>query len=294
MQGFQTMRKWVKYTIDNSREEGVVFKDKSRTAEEHAKDMDGYHSDVSYDNKESFFKKWYHHQDRSRIKTYSEFVQKYVDKKNKILSLASGRCAGELYLLDQGYNIVCSDLRELNIHRDAKQLFPEFRFLLLNTLNLELRQSYDVITAFSLIYLFDDDELKLFFKNVANSLNRGGALLIDPSGAADNESTLLLDEVFLKYQTCLKKMVLSLLGKPNSLVSKHHGFRRTDEEIIAKAKEAGFELEVVERNDFLMELRRIRILSMIFNRSGLARKIGGTLGRKMPYVRLFLFRLASH
>jgi hypothetical protein len=287
------MRKWVKYTIDNSRKDGVAFKDKSRTAEEHATDMDWYHSDESYKSKESFLKKWYHHQDRSRIKTYNEFVQKYVDKNNKILSLASGRCAGELYLLEQGYNIVCSDLSELDIHRDAKQLFLEFRFLLLNVLKFELKENYDIITAFSLIYLFDDDELKLFFENVADSLSAGGALLIDPSGAEDNRSTLLLDEVFLKYQTCLKKMLLSLFGQSNSLVIKQHGYRRTDEEIIAKAKEAGFELEVVERSDFLMELRRIRILSIIFNRSALARKIGSLLGKKMPYVRLFLFRLVT-
>jgi len=286
------MRTWVKYTIDNSKA-GVVFKDRSRTAEEHAVDMDGYHSDESYETKASFFEKWYHHQDRSRIKTYSQFVQKYVDKKSKILSLASGRCAGELYLMEQGYNIVCSDLTELNIHRDAKQLFPEFQFLLLNTLKLELQETYDTITAFSLIYLFDDDELKLFFENVANCLKPGGTLLMDPSGAADNESTLLLDELFLKYQTCLKKMVLSLSGKPNHLVAKQHGFRRTDDEIIAHAKEAGFEIEVIERSDYLMELRRIRILSIIFNRSGLARKIGSFFGRKMPYVRLFKFRLAT-
>jgi hypothetical protein len=283
------MRKWVKYFHDRSIK-GKVCNEKSSTPEDHARDMGGYHSDASYKDKEFFFAKWYHNQQDGRLETYNRFVQSNLDKKVRILSLASGRCAGEIYLLAQGHDIVCSDLRELDIHDDARKLFPLFRFFLLDILRSSLQKKYDAITAFSLLYLFSDNDLKVFFRNVSSSLNDDGVLILDPGGASDNRVTLFMDEFFLKYEVCLIRAILFALSKSSALVVKHHGFRRSDDEIIAAAKEAGFELVATEDGDFLTEFRRSRILGYLLRKSNIARKIISAIGRKIPYIRLFAFR----
>jgi hypothetical protein len=286
------MRKWVKYFNERSLR-GKVFRDKSSAPEDHSKDMGGYDTDVSYKNKDDFFSKWYVNLHYGRLPAYNQFIQTHVDKKDKILSLASGRCAGELYLLEQGYDIACSDLKELNIHSGVKKLFPQFRFFPLDILRPSLQEKYDAIAALSLIYAFDDNELKLFFENTSNSLNAGGCLIIDPSGSSDNRITAFMDEVFLKYETYLKRIILFSLGIPSAFVAKHHGFRRTDQEIVDIAKDAGFELIVIEYSDFLMEFRRSRFLGELLERSDWVKKAISIIGKKTPYIRLFKFELIA-
>ncbi len=283
------MRRWVKYLHDFS-VRGEIFKEKSKAPEDLAVDMGGYQPDTSYKRKDSFFENWYLNKDNSRLQTYNNFIQSHLDKKAKILSLASGRCAAELYLLEKGYDIVCSDLKELKIHDDAKQLIPSFRFSPLDILKPSLHGKYDAVTAFSLIYLFDKDDLNLFFENVSNSLSMGGNLILDPGGASDSRTTLFMDEFILKYETLMKRIILFVFGKPSASVVKHHGFRRSDQEIIVAAKEAGFELVATEYDDFFTELRRSWILQCLLGAGGFVSKAFSVVGRKMPYVRLFLFK----
>lgn len=273
------MREWFKYLYDRTNR-GKVFKLKSSTPEEHAKDMGGYHSGSSYRSKSEFFENWYLSKQSGRLETYNNFVQRNLDKKTKVLSLARGRCAGELYLLEQGFNIVCSDLRELGIHGDSQQLFPLFKFFPLDILQSSSREKYDAITAFSLLYLFTDDELKLFFKNVSSSLSGEGILILDPGGASDNRITLFMDEFFLKCENWLVRVILFLLNKPNALIVKHQGFRRTDNEIIAAGEEAGFVLVATEYADFLTEFRRSRIFRYLLEKSDYAEKVLSIIGKK--------------
>jgi hypothetical protein len=206
------MRRWVKYSLDFSIR-GKIFKEKSRAPEDHALDMGGYQPDMSYKSKDSFFENWYMNKYYGRLQTYNQFIQCHLDKRAKILSLASGRCSAELYLLEKGYDIVCSDLKELKIHDDAKQLIPSFRFIPLDILRPSLHEHYDAVTAFSLLYLFDKDDLNLFFKNVSSTLNIGGKLIIDPGGASDNRGTFFLDEIFFEIRSLPKAFYFVCVGQ---------------------------------------------------------------------------------
>lgn len=284
------MRKWIKYFLA-SEKQGRVWEDKSTTAEDHERDMGGYLPDLSYGNKEDFFAKWYFNYHKGRIRTYNNFLVNHLDKKKKILSLASGRCAGELFLVDKGYSVTCSDLKELRMHGETRRLFPSFKFFTFNIFEPPLMEKYDAITAFSLIYLFDRNELKLFFENVASSLNDLGSLIMDGGSAPDNLGTLFIDEVVVRCETFLNYLALNILGKRNFWVAKHQGFRWTDNEIVAVAREAGLELIATENNDFLSEFERSRLFRFLIKKSALAEKIFSIIGRKIPYIRLFNFKL---
>ncbi len=283
------MRKWIKYFNDRSIK-GKVFQGKSSAPEEHARDMGGYHLDETYKNKTDFFETWYLNQNDGRLEVYNQFIQGNLDKKDKILSLASGRSSAELYLTEKGYDITCSDLEELSIHRNAKLLFPEFKFFPLDILRSSLSEKYDAVTALSVLYLFDDYELRIFFENVSVALNPGGGLIIDPGGASDSWITLLIDNFLLKYEACLQRIILFCLNKPCAAVEKHHGFRRSDDEIVTAAKAAGFVLVGTKYDDFISEFRRSPILGALLKRSNLARKVVSVIGRKAPYIRLFMFK----
>lgn len=283
------MRKWIKYYNDR-RIKGKVFQDKSSAAEEHAKDMGGYHLDETYKNKTDFFEAWYLNQNDGRLEVYNQFIQGNLYKKDKILSLASGRSSAELYLMEKGYDISCSDLEELIIHRSAKLLFPSFRFFPLNILRSSSPEKYDAVTALSVLYLFDDDELNCFFENVSVSLNDGGSLILDPGGASDSLITLLIDNFLLKFEACVQRIILFCLNKPCAAVEKHHGFRRSDQEIVTAAKAAGFVLLDTKHDDFLSEFRRSPILGALLKRSNLAKKVISVIGRRAPYIRLFMFK----
>jgi hypothetical protein len=73
-------------------------------------------------------------------------------------------------------------------------------------------------------------------------------------------------------------------------VLKHHGFRSSDQEIVDTAKAAGFELVATEYGDFLTELGRSRVLQRLLGTGDFMGKAFSLVGRKMPYLRLFMFK----
>ena len=103
------MRSWIKYQIDDSTDK-VTRSAKDSSFSEHADAM-GYceEGDVSED-KNKFFNKFYYNYHSGRLLNYDIFLRRHIKKTDKILSIASGRSANELKLLEEGYDITCSDI----------------------------------------------------------------------------------------------------------------------------------------------------------------------------------------
>jgi len=280
------MRNWYKYSLSPSGK-GLVVLPIDKDFEDHKAAMEGYDADDAYQSKKDFFNRWFFSYHMGRLQHYDNFIRKHLRKDEAVLSIGSGRCANELYLMEDGYNITCSDLGLIDCYNQTLSLFPDFKFIELDILNSAPSRKYDTIIALSLIYLFNSNELATFFKNVGNGLKLGGHLILDNTGASDNLFTCFLDENLLKYETYLIKTKAAIKHKQYTVIRKHHGYRRTDREITEPALATGFKLIDKEYYAFLTEFRRSILFNWLFPErlDPLLGKIF-SIGRITSYVRM--------
>ena len=284
------MRPWYKYFTDSSDCQST-YVPIDRSYKDHKKSMDGFEADNSYTNKKAFFNKHFHNSYRNRLVYYDKFIRKHINKEDDILSIGSGRCINELFLLEDGYRIVCSDLDILGAYKVTKELFPKFRFKKLDILKSSTQEKYDVILCLSLIYLFNAGELNNFFINVRKSLKNRGFLILDSAGSPDNVLSHFLHEELLKYETRTKAFIKTIRNKRKEiLITKHTGYRRKDREIINSAKLGGFILCDKENYDFLTELCRSYLLNRLIESVSSMEKVFRLIGRHIPYIRMFKFK----
>lgn len=283
------MRKWHKYLLDHTSRQRINLP-VDHSFEAHARGMGGYEPDDAYHDKEGFFRRWYYGYHLGRLEYYDSFLRKRIEKEEEVLSVASGRCANELHLLEEGHAITCSDLEIPPCCRETCKLFPEFKFIKLNILEGPAEKTYDAVICLSLIYLFNNDDLSRFFRNVSGSLKKGGHLLLDSAGSTDNKLLFFLDEIVLKYETFLLRGILSVRnGQRHGLMIKHHGYRRSTEDIVDAAWQAGFKLVGQDSFGYLAEFRRSYFVNKVLLRCKTIEKTLNMIGKKIPYIRMFDF-----
>lgn len=284
------MKKWFKYYLDFSirgRKSLSIDNDFAQ----YCQAMGSYDADEAYSDKQAFFKKYFFDYHFGRLEDYDKFLRKCLDKNWDILSVASGRCANEMFLKENGYRITCSDLEIIKSHPELKEIFSEFEYLEINIIENPGPRRFDAIIALSLIFLFDEKNLNLFFKNAAASLKSNGHLIFDSSGSSDNLLSFLLHDIYLRFEVELLRLMIFLLkGKIHGFVKKHHGYRRTDREVIETARNNGFELVVRKNYGFLTEFKRSIIFNKIVSKNYFFERIFCVIGRNIPYTRIFDFK----
>jgi len=191
------MRLWRKYWVVDSWE-GPRHLPVSSTFAEHEADIWGYEETEAYSSKDAFFAEYLFGIERTS--NYHRFLVAQLAGTKDILSIASGRCANELKLTDLGYSVTCTDLGPLPALDATRSLFSGFTHLNLDILEAPSVDKYDAVLTLGLIYIFTQDELRLFFRNAHQSLRPGGTLILDGPGATDNALTFLIDEVVLKAE----------------------------------------------------------------------------------------------
>jgi len=177
---------------------------------------------------------------------------------------------------------------------EIQELFPNFKFLEFDVLQGGIDRKFDAVISLSLIYLFDERDLKLFFRNVNNLLKPGGQFILDSAGSPDKFLAYLIHEVLLKYEARLRWLLKSVLTRKRlGFVVKHHGYRWTDAEIVACAEQEGFALLEQQNYNFLTEFRRSCLLRRLIKMGPCMEKIFENIGRKIPYVRMFNLKKIS-
>lgn len=283
------MIRWNKYWLDPYRTGRAQFPI-DREPVEHARTAGEFRADESYASKEAFFKNYLFGCQRCRLEYYDHFIRGSLRKDHKTLSLGSGRCANELYLIEDGYDILCSDLERFPLYARTKELFPRFEQIILNILSGPAPRKYDAILCLSLIYLFGNADLETFFRNVSESLETGGHLILDSAGSPDHPLSYLLHDVWLKYEVEARRVMHRIVyGKRQGIVCKHHGFRRTDQEIVSAAARFGLNLVRQKNYSFLNEFMRSEILSRMCRSHPAVERRLDLLGRRIPYVRMYDF-----
>lgn len=290
------MKEWTRYFIDPSNT-GKIYEPIDRSFEEHVKTIGGYCPDIYYTNKRKFFHKYLYNSKRQ--KHYHKFLIKHLKKGDDILSIASGRCANELFFLERGYKIRCSDLKKFKAYKETKYLFPKFDFFTLDIMKEHSIKKYDCIICLSLIYVFDNKELKIFFDNISNSLRPGGIFILDSGGSPDNLPSSLINEYLLRYESIFRRFIYFLLYQKNPrLIIKKFGYRRTDKEIINIARESGFLVECQQNYDYSNEFKRSYYFKLILAIHPIIEKILENVFKiigkilKIPFIRMYKFRKA--
>lgn len=283
------MRKWYKYWLESSVKDEVHL-DMHNSYSEIEKAMGGYDIENFIKTTDDFFEKYYFGYHSGRLENYDKFIRKHLNQSENILSLACGRSANELYLLKDGFKVICSDMDFPASLSDVVKLFPDFKFRKLDILKNSSEERFDSIICLSLIFLFDDSEIEKFFFNVHESLNPGGKLILDSSGSSDNLLSNFIHDYLLRYEMVFLREIYCITKREKrGLVKKHHGYRRSDIEIISIAEKCGFQLVEKENYDFLTEFRRSFILKRLINNSML-RKFFLIIGKSIPYIRMFNFK----
>tara|TARA_Y100000590_G_scaffold470639_1_gene667273 strand:- start:11904 stop:12764 length:861 start_codon:yes stop_codon:yes gene_type:complete len=279
------MRKWYKYLLVYGGKKDKIAK-KHQDFSDYEVAMGGYGTNEYYSDQNNFNIKYL----LGRFKYNHEYLNRHLNQNMKILSIASGRCINELQFIFKKYNITCSDLDVPKSYVDARKIFGEFDYKKLNILNTSLTENYNCIIALGLVYAFSEEDYKNFFNNVNRSLNLDGELILDSSSSENNFITFLFDRVYLKYETFFISKILNFLGKTNSVVTRHHGYKFKNNEIIKMAQKHGFSLINKESKDNLTEISRSKIAEKLMNKIPFTKYFFCTIGATMPYLRYFKFK----
>jgi SAM-dependent methyltransferase len=283
------MRPWYKTLVLNVESQAPVTMDS--TFEDHKRSMHGYVCD-GYETRASFFQR--HLDDSPRATAYQHFLERHLPPGARVLSVASGRAANEMRLLERGYDVTCSDLGPV-CAEETRRLFPAYVFRRWNALADPVPdERFDGAMAMSFLYLLGPAELDEFFRRMHQILRPGGVLVLDPGGSADGGLANLWCDVCLPLEARivgpLQNLYRRLRGRPGVRVhTRHFGYRTRHEDVVAAASRAGLSLKGFESGDVETELSRSVIYTHVLRRVPLARRLCLAWGWRMPYLRLFAF-----
>jgi SAM-dependent methyltransferase len=285
------MRKWYKYWVSPCSDKKDNYINVATSFEEHSNAMGGYLPDENYNDKIRFFKKWLFESHEDILLNYDNFLRKYLNKGDAVLSIASGRCVNELFILEDGFNITCSDMGIPQSNQATKSLFPNYQFYILNIIDNPAPRKYDAIICLSLICIFDNNSLERFFQNVYDSLVPGGYLILDSAGSPDNLLSHFLHEYILWFEATLRQLYKTVrYHRKHKVITEHFGYRRTNQDIIESAAKCGFELSKSEDYAFLFDFKRSGFLRRLINNSSHFERWFYALGKNIPYTRMFKFK----
>lgn len=266
-----------------------------RSFAEHLAAMAGYVC-AGYDSRQAFFAE--HLERESRYRYFHEFLLRHLRPGSRCFSVASGRAANELKLIEMGFTVVCSDLETVCPGQTA-HLFPEGQFMRWDCMSDPLpTEPFDAAMALSFIYLLDRTSLEMFFGRMAAVLKPDGVMVLDGPGAPDAAIPNVWHRYWLPLEARLARPFVNasrrLRGlEPKILILKHHGYRHSDQDIVDAARAAGFTLTGREDRDFETEWTRSIAYRYVGRHLPPVRWVCLRIGTRMPHVRMFAFRKAS-
>ena len=256
------MRNWYKYTLEdsNNKKFSSVLEFTSYQIKE----------DFSYLDKLfefDFFNK-----------DFSKYIYDYLSKilYGKNLSIGSGW--GHLeYHLSKKFNITASDIKN-----EYSEYNKKLEYIITDIISDKfiINTKYDNVFAPGIIYLFNKQELNIFFKNIKKTLNEGGNFYLF---FRSNDSFFInfLDNYLLPFENFLKYFLKSSKNKNLKIQRNHHGFRRHYHELEKVINENKFKIISKKKNMFQAEYNRSKILKI----TGLSKFL--SLFKLHPYITVY-------
>jgi len=244
------MRTWYKFYVKLRDNPKSVFQDDFALF---AAQMDHYKADQGYDSREAYFSTYL----TERLLFYDVFLRQYLIRTMHTLSVASGRAVNELALIQDGFDITCSDLGIPDCITASNNLFGDFAYKKIDVLGERDTGTYDAVICLSLIYNFDDIQLQQCFASISGLLTDNGVLVLDYAGAPDNMWSQLLHNVYLPVEAMAYAIFRTIRDRRLYRVVKiFHGYRRTNQEIEKAAKASGLTIRAYDEGCELMDFSR--------------------------------------
>jgi len=182
---------------------------------------------------------------REQHEAYSELL----DRGRTVLGVGSGEGEHEVLLMRAGFDMVASDVVPGSLDA-AQSLFPGLRVTEFDVLAPTAVACDDVLVSGIDFYFGDDDVVRML---------EGLRALVEPDGRIvftlryrANAATWLIDRVILPVVAARRRR------GGETLVRKHHGYRRSPRDIRRLAQRAGLRVGRVRHAGFGMELARLR------------------------------------
>lgn len=128
-----------------------------------------------------------------------ETIQNYsILKSMKILEIGCGEGRDALYLLNNGYNVLATDISPAAIdYCKQKCLCKQQSFHVLNCLTERIEESYDFIYAISVLHMLVlDDDRSAFYRFIFDQLKATGIALFCTIGNGEEEKLHIFFIIF--------------------------------------------------------------------------------------------------
>jgi hypothetical protein len=195
-----------------------------------------------------------------------EVYQTFFKKDRLIIGIGSGLGEHELLFFLKGYKIISSDVIP-DLSRKVSDLFPGFRGLTLDIFSDDIRTKlrtnniketeYDILVC-GMYFYFEEQTAQVLFDKLAANLSQGSNLVFTLR-YPDSISRKFVE--FWLYSEAVMNNKIRRQG----IIQKHHGYRRSVNEIRSMAKKSGFILKEIKPAMFGCECIRSRILGKFYS-----------------------------
>lgn len=120
------------------------------------------------------------------------FIKYNLDKDSKILEIGCGEGQNAIYLQQNGFNVLASDVSQEAINwckqKASEQNLPQQNYFVLDILDNDLEDKFDFIYSVSTLHMLVlDEHRKQFFDFIHSHLNDNGKALITVMGDGEFE-----------------------------------------------------------------------------------------------------------
>ena len=151
-----------------------------------------------------------------------DILNRYHINKQSILEIGCGEGRDSIVLLEQGYELLATDISPEAIKYCHKK-YVEFRdnFMVLDCINDKHTKTYDFIFAVAVLHMFvlDEDRNK-FYEFIYKHLNPGGMALVLSMGDGVNEMKSDIKEAFRPRERNHESGVIKVAATSCRIVSK--------------------------------------------------------------------------
>jgi len=239
----------------------------------------------NYLDKHTFLKNYF----KGRFKIWDAYLKDNLSKNQKILSIGSGRAINELILINEGFDVVSSDLDIPETHEVSKKIFKDNIYLKLDVLEDDIQQKFNLIFSLHTFYLFSEDQINLAFSKINKSLQKDGIFIVDMNTEHNFFSTFY-HNFYLKIESILIYLFSKILNKKIGLIfDENFGYNYKKKEIIDIAIKNNFKLlsiNSIGKN----EINRSFIFRKLSKNNKFIEKVLWKIFKLIPYHNIYKFK----
>ena len=223
---------------------------------------------------------------------YKSFIyfRKNLNKRQTVFCMASGWAHME-YFLSNTFKIIASDYNKSYFNYFKRLRKKNLKYFKYDILQKEKRlkyKNYKQIIINNVEYLFNDEQMKILFKNLKKLGSKSTNFYII-FRSRDGIIIKIIDKYLAFLEMKIVQLLKKIKGKSYILTKNHHGFRRYKYEFLNLLKNNNFKIISVYEDMYQTEYERLGIVRKL--------KLGKILSflffKSHPYLTIIKFKLKN-